>query len=485
MGAASDTGNKALHGVLWTFLAYYGGKLLVLASTVVLARLLTKDDFGVAAFALTAISFLEVAASLGIGPALIYHREEPGAADTAFWLGMILSTLLCAATWLIAPLFGAFFHDPRAVPVVRALALTFPIQGLGNIHDVLLRKQLSFRRKFVPDVSRSAAKGVVSICLAVAGFGAWSLVIGQLAGVALGTIVLWIVHPWRPSFRFAMRMSRALLTYGVNIATVDALGIVLSNTDYLLVGRYIGAAALGIYTNAFRIPDMVIMQFCSLISRVIFPLYSQMRDDPKALPRSFLITTRYVALITVPLSLGMLLVARPLILVVFGARWEEAVPVLQAIAIYAMMLSLAYNAGDAYKAQGHPEILSRLSFFRILVLIPGLYWAASHAKSIQLVGWTHAVVAFVFGLITLVAASRLLHTRLRDLAVALRPAFLAGAVMSLAVFAIMRSMPHAGNLAQLGTAVAVGGAVYTMTLWVLERRVAVETVEILRRARAR
>ncbi len=482
MPETPNTGNKALHGVMWTYLAYYGGKFLVFVSTIVLARLLGKEDFGVAAFALTAMSFLEVAADLGVGPALIYHRDEPGAADTAFWLGMILSVVLFAVTWLLAPFFGSFFHDPRAVPVVQVLAFSFPLTGLGNIHDVLLRKEMSFQRKFLPDISRSAGKGVVSIILALAGFGTWSLIIGQLAGTALGTIALWIVHPWRPSFRFAMDMSRALLKYGVNIVVVDALGMVLSNTDYLLVGRYLGAAALGVYTNAFRIPDLLIMQFCALISKVIFPLYSKLRDDSSALTRGFLTTTRYVALVTVPLSLGTLLVARPLILLVFGAKWEEAVPVLQAISIYSLMLSLAYNAGDAYKAQGRPEILTRISLLRILVLIPGLYWAASQAKSIEIVGWTHAVVAFIFGLITLVVASRLLHAPLKELLSALRPAILAGAIMSLAVWAVMMGLQSSGEWVQLVSAVATGGIVFTLALWVLERPTVVQIAEILREA---
>lgn len=482
MPESSNTGNKALHGVFWTYLAYYSGKLLVFVSTIILARILSKDDFGVAAFALTVISFLEVLADLGIGPALIYHSNETGTSDTAFWLGMLLSTVLAVITLIMAPLIGSFFHDTRAIPVVQVLALSFPIAGLGNIHDVLLRKELSFQRKFLPDISRSIGKGVTSIFLAVAGFGAWSLIIGQLAGGLLGTIALWVVYPWRPSFGFDLNKSRTLLNYGINIVAVDALGIILVNTDYLVVGRYLGASLLGVYTLAFRIPDLLIMQFCALISKVIFPIYSKLRNDPTALKRGFLMTMRYVALVTVPLSFGMMLVARPLILVVFGSKWVEAIPVLQAISIYSLMLSLAYNAGDVYKAQGRPEVLTRISFFRILVLLPSLYWAASQAKSIEMVGWAHAIVAFIFGLITLVIASQLLHAPLKELAVALRPSVLAGAVMGVTVLALMFTIQNAGELVQLVIGVAVGGMAYAAALWILERSIVLETFQILRGA---
>jgi O-antigen/teichoic acid export membrane protein len=480
MPESTPVGQKAVHGVFWTYLAYYSGKFLVLVSTIILARLLSKDDFGVAGYALTAISFLEVAADLGIGPALIYHRDEPDSVDTAFWLGMLLSFVMGAITWAMAPVAGTFFNDLRAVPVIRALAFSFPIAGLGNIHNVLLRKELSFRRKFIPDISRSAGKGVISIILAAVGFGPWSLIVGQLAGGALGTMAVWLVHPWRPSFQFALDKSKALLSYGVNIVAVDGLGIILTNTDYLVVGRYLGAEALGIYTLAFRIPDMLIMQFCYLVGTVVFPLYSKLRDDSSALTRGFLTTTRYVALVTVPLSLGMMLVAQPLILLVFGEKWQEAVPVLQAISIYSLMLSLAYNAGDVYKAQGRPDVLTRISLARVLVLVPGLYWAASQVKSIEMVGWTHAVVAFLFGLITLMVASRLLDAPLKELVVALRPAALAGAGMALVLVSLKLVLQNAGNLIQLVSMMAVGAIVYTGLLWVTERPVVLETVEILR-----
>jgi lipopolysaccharide exporter len=183
--------------------------------------------------------------------------------------------------------------------------------------------------------------------------------------------------------------------------------------------------------------------------------------------------------------LGMLLVAQPLIHVVFGDNWDEAIPVLQAISIYALMLSLAYNAGDAYKAQGRPEILTRIAFVRVLVLLPGLYWAASQVKSIEMVGWVHAVVAFIFGLVTLVVASRMLHASLRELAVALRPATLAGAAMSLVVMALMTVLRDASHLIQLLATVSTGGVVFMATLWLAERPVIDETIQIIRGALAK
>lgn len=479
---SSSIKNKALHGIFWTYLAYYSGKFFVFVSTIVLARILSQDEFGVAAFALTVMSFLEVLADMGITSALIYHRDEPGAADTAFWLGIFLGLGLTCITWIMAPLIGSFFHDARAIPVVRALVFTLPATALGNVHAILLRKELSFQRKFFPSIVHFIVKGIASIAFAMAGFSFWSLIIGQLAGVTASTIALWFAHPWRPSFHFIWNKSREFLKFGMHIVVINAINIVLVNTDYLVIGRFMDATALGVYTLAFRIPDLVIVNFCSLIGYVIFPLYSKLRDDSYALTRGFLMTTRYVAFVTVPISLGMILVARPLVLTVFGQKWLEAVPVLQAISVYSLMLSLAFNAGDFYKAQGRPEILTRVSFFRMLVLIPGLYWAASQAKSITAVGWTHAAVAFVFGLISMVIASKLLHATLKELAEALRPAILAGLVMGVFVLLVNSITRNSSDLVQLIVAIAVGGFTYIATLWIIDRPMVLETVRILRGA---
>jgi glucose-6-phosphate-specific signal transduction histidine kinase len=135
-----------------------------------------------------------------------------------------------------------------------------------------------------------------------------------------------------------------------------------------------------------------------------------------------------------------------------------------------------------YKAQGRPEVLTRISFFRILVLLPCLYWAASQAKSIEMVGWAHAVVAFLFGLITLAIASQLLHASLWELVVALRPAVLAGTVMGLVVLMLMSAVQNTNELIQLVIGIVVGGITYAAALWIFERSVVVETFQILRGA---
>ncbi len=464
MDAKTNFAAETLRGTFWTYAAYFSGKLLVFISTVILARLLTKDDFGVVGYALVTISFLDVLSDLGVGPALIYERENPKTADTAFWLGLAVGVGLFILAWLIAPLAGLYFKDMRAVPVIRVLALTFPLSALSNIHDSLLRKHLAFKNRFIPDFARAVGKGVFSVLLAAFGFGAWSLILGQLAGTAVTVLAYWKVLPWRPSFNFVSNTARSLLSYGISIVSVDTLAMLLLNVDYLFVGRFMGAAALGVYSLAFRIPDLLITQFCNVISKVIFPVYVKMRDESRNLARGFLMTMQYVSIVTVPLGIGLALVSEPFVLTFLTEKWVEAIPVMQAISIYALLFSLSYNAGSLYKAQGHPEILTRLALVRLALLVPALYWATARIGTIAAVGWTHAVVALLAGLLNLYVAGRMINTPFRTLLEALRPAVVSGLMMTLAVLVVLNWSAAAPPLVQLLAASAAGAAVYGMAL---------------------
>lgn len=481
----SNLVSKTFRGAVWSYASVYSGKLLIFVTTIILARLLSKDDFGVAGYALVIISFLNVLNDLGVGPALIYYKDEPDVADTAFWLGLGMGLALFALTWVLAPLVGVFFQDERAIAVTRVSALVFPIGALSNVHDMLLQKGLAFRRKFIPDFAQAAAKGLASIGLALMNFGAWSLVIGQVAGRAIGAAAYWFISPWRPKWRFRRHLMRQLLSYGIRLVSVNALGVLLLNADYLFIGYFLNAEALGVYTLAFRIPELVIMQLCYIISIVIFPAYASMREDTASFRRGFLATTQYVAAITVPLGLGLALVAEPFVLTMFSDKWIEAIPVMRAISIYALMISLAYNAGDVYKATGRLQILIRLSLVRAVLLLPALWWATNTAQSIEAVAWMQAAVAFVTGGLNIIVAARMIDTPIRMILSDLAPIVLAGAVMALVVLGLLLGLEQAAPLVQLVVCVVAGAAVYVGTLWLFQRRILTDGIAVVRTALAK
>lgn len=477
-----DFTRAAVQGTAVRYLIFFSSKLLLFISTAILARLLTKDDFGVVGFAITTINFLEVIATLGVRPALIYYPESERTSSTAFWANLIISFGIYGLAWLVAPIAAIYFRDPRATDVIRILSLSFPIMAIGDTYSTLLAKKLSFNRTFLPEFLRSMTKGLISIGLAYAGFGAWSLIIGQISGEVVATIVYFFSLPWRPSFIFEKTTLKLLLDYGVKYVGADVVSILLLNLDYLLVGRFLGAEALGVYVLAFRLPDLVVLQFARSLSSVIFPIYSKMRGIPNGMARGFFMTTRYVSLITIPLGLGLALVARPFTEIVFTDKWIEAVPAIQGIAIYSMLLSLSYNAGSAYKASGRPQINSWTGLFRLALLFPSLWWAVAVAQSIVAVSWVHASVALVGTSVNMYVAARMLELPLRDLGRAFFPALMSGLLMAGVVMGFLALNPASGSWIQLVGSILVGGITYVASLWFFQRDLVSDVIQVIRGA---
>ena len=474
--------NSTVRSTLWEYLSTYSGKLMVFVSTIILARLLTQEDFGITGYAIVFISFLEVIQGLGVGPALIYLQRDEARTNTAFWLGIGFGLLLFTINWLAAPLAGQLFNDARAIAATRSLGFTFPIYALTITHDALLQKELAFGRKAVPELIRASSKGVLSILFALLGFGAASLIWGQIIGACAYMIATWLTLRWRPTWQFNWRMVPDLLGYGANIVTVNALGIILLNLDYLIIGRFLGATALGIYTLAFRLPELLIKQFSDIIARVVFPTYTKIQHDIPALRRGFWQTMRYVTLVTVPLGIGLALVARPFILAIFSEKWLEAAPVLSLIALYTLLRSLTFNVGDVFKAQGKPGVITKLSVIKLIVLLPGLLWAVLAPKSLVAVAWVETAVALLGTVLNLYVISQLLGVSIRNLLSAWQPALLGSIIMLPIVLMMLWLTNQQLPIVQLLAATLGGAVAYGAALWWLQRSVVLNIVQTLQTA---
>ncbi|GAB1470840.1 oligosaccharide flippase family protein [Chloroflexota bacterium] len=470
-----DISNAAISGTAWRYVAMFTGKLMVFLSTVILARLLTKDDFGLVGYAVTVIAFLEGISDLGVTAAVIYFPEDKRRVSTAFWVNQATGILFFMLIWVAAPAVAEFFKDDRVVSITRTLALTFPLLSFGYIHESVLLKRLSFKKSFIPAFLRSVTKGLASIGFAFAGFGPWSLIWGQLCGNLIASIAYWVVTPWKPEFLFNLQMAYEMLKYGTVFIVGELLAVLLLNLDYVLVGRYLGSESMGVYTLAFRLPDLLILEFARTLSNVLFPIYAQLRGQAEnGMARAFFLATRYISMLTIPMGVGLALVARPFIIVFFSEKWVDAIPVIQGIAIYATLLSIVHNISSVYWADGRPQILSWIGLVRLSILFPALYWAVTVSGSIVTVGWVQAAVALISALINLFVASRLIKLSWFDIGRALRPAMISGSVMALFVYGFTLLVNDSlSPLFLLLTSVLIGGVAYLGTLWFVERDVVV------------
>ncbi len=479
---SSSVARKAVTSTAWTYLSYGLSKGTNLLTTVILTRLLTPDEFGIVGFALTAMSFLDAVRSLGLEMALIQRRDRiDDAADTVFWMGLGSNTIIWYLTILVAPLVAAFFHEPQIPAILVALSFTFVISSFGSVHDALMNREMKFARRMIPSVGESVVKSIVSIGLALTltqkGGGVWALVIGQIVGRATFTVLAWVVVSWRPRFRFFRDLAGQLLGFGYKIGIDSFLSALQANIDYVFIGRFLGERALGLYTVAFRVPEMVIINLCIVIAQVLFPTYSILQHDVEQLKRGMLTALRYIALVTVPAGIGLALISPVFTRVAFGMKFEESAPIMGVLSLYGMMLAISWNIGDVYKAIGRPDILWKTTLVEFCLLAPILYFLAQHSAFAVSLG--HLSVAITVSIIRMIVASRVLKLPIRMFLAQFVPSVTGGLVMGAAVWLTLTLTSSLPDLASLVLAVLVGAVVYAAALWWLERDLALRVLEMI------
>ncbi|HET8797588.1 MAG TPA: oligosaccharide flippase family protein, partial [Thermoanaerobaculia bacterium] len=395
------------------------------------------------------------------------HRRDD-AAQVTFLVNIAAGVTWCVITLAAAPSIASFFHTPSGAPMMRAIALSFILKYLGNTHDALSQKDLRFRARFIPELSLALVKAAVSIGLALAGFGAWSLVWGHIAGVGIRTILLWLVVDWRPRLGIPRDLLKPMLAYGRGIIAVNVLAAITHHADLAVVGRMLGTTALGLYQLASRIPETTIVVLLSVVSSVLFPAFSRMHAGGASLREPYLEVTRTLAAAIFPLAAGLILLARPLILLFLGERWLGAVPILQALTACAAVRALGTHAGDLLKATGRPRLLARLAIVKAAIVLPALLFGARFGAAG--VARALAIAAALGTAITLAAAARAVRLRLASILGASLPGIAGAAIMSVPLLAWMWwSAARLAPLVQLLGGTALGATVFAGALLLLDR----------------
>jgi PST family polysaccharide transporter len=440
---------RAVAGFGWAYGSFVGGKLFAFVATLVLARLLVPEQFGLVSFALAVIAYLDNVTDLGMGSALIYRSDakDPRVASSAFWIGIAGALVLVVGCVLLAPVAGDLGPGPDIVPVLQLLSLHILLRSLGHVHEYLLRRELGFKSMLAPQLGSGFVKGAVSIALALAGFGVWSLVAGQLAGTATRTVLLWLVYPWRPRLAFSREATRSMLRYGLGISAVGILGEASKNLDFIIVGATLGSTALGFYYIAFRLPELLVMSGSRVGQQVLFPFYSRLGDvsgpggdaHRRELTDGYHRTLRLAALVFFPAGLGMAALASPLVLTLYGERWEASVLPLALIAVWAAVSALYAMPGALFKAMGRSGLLTATSVLEVAILAPALWLSAPYGIA-AVAGAQVAAKILNFILLSMVLGRVLRTSWIRPVA-GLVPAIALASVMGAAVLGIALVLP--------------------------------------------
>ena len=349
----TDLKGRTISSGFVTISAQAGKFVLMLSSTMVLARLLTPRDFGLVAMVTTVVGFLRVFKDAGLSIATVQREKITHAqVSNLFWINLGVSALgslaLAGSAWIIA----RFYHNSQLVPIALFLSLTFVISGSTFQHQALLKRQMRFKALAVIEVGSMAFSVVVGIAMAASGYGYWSLVWSTLAAEVASLILTWSISQWRPRFPTRGSGVGPLVTFGAHKTAGDLVMSVARGADNLLIGRFFGSAALGLYSRAGALLVRPLEQLLIPINTVMIPALSRLQSQPERYRATFFRAYEAIALFAF-FGAGLLLaLARPLTAVLLGPKWQQAAVIFAAFTIAALSIPMAYVSGWLFTSQG-------------------------------------------------------------------------------------------------------------------------------------
>ena len=348
-----DLKGRTISGAVVTIAAQVGQFVLNLGSIMILARLLTPKDFGLFAMVTTVMSFLRVFKDAGLSTATV-QREGITYAQVSnlFWINVAMSGAISLLMAAGSPAIAWFYREPRLVGITLILSSTFLLSGLTVQHTALLNRQMRFKAMAVIQVGSMLVGTAVGVVMAWTNYGYWALVWGNFATVAASVVLTWIAIPWRPQAPIGGSGTRSLIGFGANLTTGGFLYSFARGADALLIGRFCGPDSVGLYTRAGALLNRPIEQFLSPLQSVFVPALSRIQMQPERYRRTFLRLYEAMALVSC-LSTGLLFaLARPLTLVVLGAKWEQAAVIFAGLTIAAFYMPLGAAATWLFISQG-------------------------------------------------------------------------------------------------------------------------------------
>ena len=326
--------------------------LLSLASTMILARLLTPRDFGLVAMVMTVTNYLRVFKDAGLSIATVQRERITHAqVSNLFWTNIAVGALCSLIGAAAAPVIARFYHNPRLIDLTLILSATFIISGSTVQHQALLRRQMRFKALALIDVSSLAVGVLVGVIMAALGYGYWSLVGSSLSAETAGFILTWSVSRWRPQLPTRRSGVGPLLSFGAYRTAGDLLTSFARGSDVLLIGRFYGAASVGLYSRASALLIRPLEPLLSPISAVFVPALSRLQSQPELYRSTFLRVYEAIAL-TGCFSGLLLALARPLTLVLLGPKWEQAAVIFGAFTVAALCIPLGNASTWLFTSQG-------------------------------------------------------------------------------------------------------------------------------------
>lgn len=326
----ADLTNRTVQGVSWSGLSQAVTQGCTWVVSVILARILGPDTYGLIGMITVFTGFAIIFGGLGFGMAIVQRKSiEDRHLSTAFWMNTAMGTAITLIMIAAAPLIASFYHEPYLSPLTRVMALRFLFDSLGIVQSALLRRNMRFRALGAIQIGTGILSGVLALAMALSGAGVWSLVVLTLGFALFPLPFLWSTTQWRPSWAFEWKAGRELFAFSGPILGQSIVSYWAQSLDTVLIGRYVGASALGVYSRASSLMLMPLTQVSAVVGNVMMSALSTIQEDKARVRRSYLKAVRLVAFVTFPMMVGLFVVSDHLILALLGPKWAGVIPILR------------------------------------------------------------------------------------------------------------------------------------------------------------
>lgn len=407
MNTSPNLNQAIARGAAWAIVMRFTIRALGFVSTVVLARLLTPDDYGVIALAMVFIGLIEAITWFGFDVVLIQDQQAPLEKYHTVWTMTVLRGLLLGAVlWTFAPLCSSVFEEPRLTALLNLLALGTVIEGFSSAGVVDFRKNMEFDRDFRLMVAPRVGGFLITIVLAFLWRDYWAMAAGMVATRVLTVSIGYLMHPYRP--RFTLAHWRDVFGFSKWLLASNILGYGYRRSDSVIVGKLAGSAALGAYTVAYEISNMVLTELVAPIQRAILPGYAKLAGAGNGLRDAYLTVLGVTMAVALPMTAGIALTAEYFVPLLLGPKWLETIPLIQVLCVCGLLHVGVANSGAVYIASGRPWLTTTLYgtslvFGLPFVLVGALRYGALGAA------YGMAAMALVFVLVNGFMITRLLR----------------------------------------------------------------------------
>ena len=365
---------KVVRGTVWVFITQILTQAVALVKNIILARILSPDDFGLFGIALVVFSLLEAFSRSGFDVALIQKKEDiRDYLDTAFVVNIGRGVVLFLLLFFSAPLVATFFKRADVIWVVRAVSLVFLLNGFVNPGTIYFSRELEFKKQFQWDMSRSISDIVVSLSLIFFLRNVWVLVISMIFSFLTRVVVSYFIHPYRPAFSFNPVYARSLFRFGKWVFASGILIYLLTQGDDAFVGKFLGVTALGFYRIAYRFSNLPATHITHVISRVTFPMYSKLQDDIPKLREAYLKVLQITALMAFPIAGLIFALASDFTRLFLGEKWIPMVDAMRVLCFFGGLRAIGATMGPIWYSTGNPKIQAKLGLYQLSFLAVIIY----------------------------------------------------------------------------------------------------------------